>query len=297
MPECALRPGRLLLLAFLLTAGGAAPLWAQSEAVRTEARSTAIAGKRAEAASMLATHLETFPRDADARLLLGVVLSWDGKYDDAERELRRVLEQSPTYNDARVALANVAWWTGRYDLLQELAATGRAQRPYDVEWIMLDARALDGLGRRREARQAVMNLLSRQPGHVQARNLKNRLDTQLRPWTLTMGYGTDRFSDQRTPWNEYTTSLSRQTSVGSVIGRVSHAERFGYSDRLFEVEFYPSFRPGTYGFVSTAAKATRSSRTTGWRRTSTSRSAAASRRRSACGGWRSAATPTSIWAR
>ena len=48
------------------------------------------------------------------------------------------------------------------------AATGRAQRPYDVEWIMLDARALDGLGRRREARQAVMTLLSRQPGHVQA---------------------------------------------------------------------------------------------------------------------------------
>ena len=250
MPECAREAGRLLVLALLLTAGGATSVWAQSDAVRTEARSAAIAGKRGEAARMLTAHLDTFPRDADARLLLGVVLSWDGKYDEAERELRRVLEQSPTYNDARVALANVAWWTGRYDLLQELAATGRVQRPYDVEWIMLDARALDGLGRRREARQAVMSLLARQPGHVQARNLKNRLDTQLRPWTLTMGYGTDRFSDQRTPWNEYTTSLSRQTPVGSVIGRVSHAERFGYSDRLFEVEFYPSFRPGTYGFVS-----------------------------------------------
>ncbi|MBL8137634.1 MAG: YaiO family outer membrane beta-barrel protein [Acidobacteria bacterium] len=252
MPECAQRAGRLLALALalLLTVGGAVPLWAQSEAVRTEARSAAISGKRDDAVRMLTAHLETFPRDADARLLLGVVLSWDGKYDEAERELRRVLEQAPTYNDARVALANVAWWTGRYDVLQELAATGRSQRPYDVEWIMLDARALDGLGRRREARQAVMSLLARQPGHVQARNLKNRLDTELRPWTLTMGYGGDRFSDQRIPWNEYSTSLSRQTPVGSVIGRVSHAERFGFTDRLFEVEFYPTFRPGTYGFVS-----------------------------------------------
>ncbi|MBP7777464.1 MAG: YaiO family outer membrane beta-barrel protein [Acidobacteria bacterium] len=244
------RAGRLVVFALLLTVGGAVPAWAQSQAVRTEARSVAIAGRRAEAVTMLETHLATFPRDADARLLLGVVLSWDGKYDDADRELRRVLEQSPTYNDARVALANVAWWTGRYDVLQELSATGRLQRPYDVEWIMLEARALDGLGRRREARQTVMTLLSRQPGHVQARTLKNRLDTQLRPWTLTMGYGADRFSDGRIPWNEYSTAVSRQTSVGSVIGRVSHAERFGYTDRLFEVDFYPSIRPGTYGFVS-----------------------------------------------
>jgi len=250
MPDRAAGATRLVVFTLLLTLVGAASSWAQSEAVRTDARAAAIAGRRADAVELLETHLETFPRDADARLLLGVVLSWEGKYDDADRELRRVLEQSPTYNDARVALANVAWWTGRYDVLQDLSATGRLQRPYDVEWILLEARALDGLGRRREARQAVTTLLSRQPGHAQARSLKNRLDTELRPWLLTMGYGGDRFSDQRTPWNEYSTALSRQTPVGSVVARVSHAERFGFSDRLFEVEFYPTFRPGTYGFVS-----------------------------------------------
>lgn len=244
------RVGSLVALALVLTLVEAAPALAQGGDVRAAARSAAIAGRRTEAVAMLARHLEDSPRDADARLLLGVVLSWDGKYDDADRELRRVLEQSPTYNDARVALANVAWWTGRYDVLRELAVTGRAQRPYDVEWVMLEARALDGLGRRREARQAVMSLLARQPGHAQARSLKNRLDTALRPWMLTMGYGGDRFSDQRTPWNEYSTALSRQTPVGSVIARVSHAERFGYSDRLYEVDFYPTFRSGTYGFVS-----------------------------------------------
>ncbi len=240
----------MAVTALFLIGSGAADAWAQVGDVRAAARSAAIAGRRDEAVTMLESHLEDSPRDADARLLLGVVLSWDGKYEDADRELRRVLDQSPTYNDARVALANVAWWTGNYTVLQELAATGRTQRPYDVEWILLEARALDGLGRPKEARKAVMDLLARQPGHVQARNLKTRLDAQLRPWTLTMGYGGDRFSDQRTPWNEYSTGLSRQTPVGSVIARVSHAERFGFSDRLFEVEFYPSIRPGTYGFVS-----------------------------------------------
>ncbi len=36
-----------------------------------------------------------------ARLLYGLMLSWEGRYDDASRELRHVLEQTPAYDDAR----------------------------------------------------------------------------------------------------------------------------------------------------------------------------------------------------
>ena len=89
-----------------------------------------------------------------------------------------------------------------------------------------------------------------QPGHVHARALKKRLDAVLRPWSLTLGYSGDRFSDSRTPWSEQAVSLSRQTTVGSVIGRVSRARRFGLSDRLFEIEAYPTLRPGTNAYVS-----------------------------------------------
>lgn len=241
----------MVLLVLALVATG--PRGAAGQAVgdvRTQARSAAIAGRRAEAVSMLETHLADYPRDADARLLLGVVLSWDGKYDEARKALRQVLDQSPTYNDARVALANVAWWTGSYEELRQLAETARTQRPYDTEWFMQEARALDGLGRHREARAVVLALLARQPGHVQARALRTRLDARLRPWSLTVGYGGDRFSDGREPWGEYQASLNRQTPVGSVIGRVSRAERFGLSDQMVELEFYPSIRPGTYGFAS-----------------------------------------------
>lgn len=241
----------MVLLVLALVATG--PRGAAGQAVgdvRTQARSAAIAGRRAEAVSMLETHLADYPRDADARLLLGVVLSWDGKYDEARKALRQVLDQSPTYNDARVALANVAWWTGSYEELRQLAETARTQRPYDTEWFMQEARALDGLGRHREARAVVLALLARQPGHVQARALRTRLDARLRPWSLTVGYGGDRFSDGREAWGEYQASLNRQTPVGSVIGRVSRAERFGLSDQMVELEFYPSIRPGTYGFAS-----------------------------------------------
>jgi YaiO family outer membrane protein len=229
-----------------LCAGTAA---AQAPDVVAEARSAATSGRRGQALSSLARHLETSPRDVDARLLYGLILSWEGRYDEARRELDRVLEQTPTYNDARVALANIAWWNGEYTELKRLADTGRRQRPDDVEWLLHDARALDGLGQSREARRVVLDLLSRSPGHPQARSFRNSLDSRLRPWSLTMGYGGDRFSDDRTPWGEYAISVSRQTPVGSVIARASHVERFGLNDRLFEVEMYPTFRPGTYAFV------------------------------------------------
>ena len=240
----------VLLVLALVAAGPRGAACQPAGDVRTQARSAAIAGRRTEAVSMLETHLADYPRDADARLLLGVVLSWDGKYDEARKELRQVLDQSPTYNDARVALANVAWWTGSYEELRQLAETARTQRPQDTEWFMQEARALDGLGRHREARAVVLALLARQPGHVQARALRTRLDARLRPWSLTVGYGGDRFSDDREPWGEYQASLNRQTPVGSVIGRVSRAQRFGLSDQMVELEFYPSIRPGTYGFAS-----------------------------------------------
>lgn len=246
------RFSRLPLAAGLLWAvlAGTAPALAQPADVTASARSAATSGHRPEAVSLLQTHLADHPRDVDARLLLGVILSWDGRYDAAGRELRQVLDQSPTYNDARVALANVAWWTGNYAELQQLSATGRSQRPDDLEWMLQEARALDGLDRPRDARDLLVTLLARQPGHVQARALKRRLDAALRPWGLTGGYAGDRFSDQRTPWSEYAVSLSRYTPVGSVIGRVTRAARFGLSDTLYEVDAYPTLRPGTNAFVS-----------------------------------------------
>lgn len=251
--RCALARRAAVRIAALIAAailGAGAPAAAQPADVRTEARTAAINGHRGEAATMLEAHLADSPRDVDARLLLGVIFSWDGKYDDASRELHAVLDQSPTYNDARVALANVAWWTGQYEELRELAATGRSQRPDDVEWIVQEARALEGLGRFHDARAAVMSVLARQPGHPQARSLKTRLDAKLRPWSVTIGVTGDRFSDDRDPWAEYAVSLNRETPAGSVIARVSRAERFGLADQLFELEAYPTLRPGTYGFVS-----------------------------------------------
>ena len=69
------------------------------------------------------------------------MLSWEGRYDEARPVLRQVLTQAPTYTDARVALMNVEYWSGH------------------------SAAALE---------QADL-ILTSQPGHVAARDVRDRI--------------------------------------------------------------------------------------------------------------------------
>jgi YaiO family outer membrane protein len=209
--------GRLLLAAAFVAWTSAA---ADAQDVLARARS---APTRAEGIVLLETRLADAPRDVDARLLYALMLSWDARYDEARREFQRVLEQAPNYTDARVGLMNVEWWSGR------TAA----------------------------ARDHANQILARDPGHPQARLVRQRLDAANRPWTAKAMVGYEHFNDGRQPWREQILSLARETPAGSIIARATRAERFGLDDQQFEIEFYPSLRPGTYAFVAAGGSADR----------------------------------------
>jgi YaiO family outer membrane protein len=185
------------------------------EDVIARARAAASDGRRAEGIALLDAHLKTSPRDADARLVYGLILSWDGKYDEARAALTQVLVQAPDYLDARVALMNVEFWSGRTT----------------------------------EAREHVKAVLAKDAGNTQARLVLQRLDARTRPWSAGLSLTVDSFNDDRESWEETSLTLGRETPVGSLILRGSQAGRFGLDDRQVDIEFYPTFRAGTYAFV------------------------------------------------
>jgi YaiO family outer membrane protein len=168
---------------------------------------------------MLEGHLSGSPRDVDARLVYGLMLSWDGRYDEARLELQRVLTQAPDYNDATVALMNVEWWSGRAG----------------------------------EASYLATQILMRDPGNPSARLMRQRLDARTRPWSVSTWYSLDSFNDGTEPWHELELSLKRETPRGSIFFKGTQAARFGYRDQLVEIEAYPTLRAGTYAFVSVGA--------------------------------------------
>ena len=180
------------------------------------ARAADASGQRPQALAMLQSHLSSTPRDVDARLVYGLMLSWDKRYDEARGELEQVLLQTPEYKDARVALMNVEWWSGRTAEASDLAA----------------------------------HILTRDPGNPQARLIQQRLDARTRPWSVKTGYSIDAFNDGADSWHEFELSVTRQMSRGTVIIRGTNAARFGYSDQLIEFEAYPKLRAGTYAFLS-----------------------------------------------
>jgi YaiO family outer membrane protein len=195
--------------------------FAQDGAI-ARARAASADGRRPEALAILEAHLSDSPRDVDARLTYGLMLSWEGRYDEARAELQRVLAQSPNYVDARVALMNVEWWSGRIHAASDLVA----------------------------------QILSRDAGHPEARLMRQRLEAASRPWKVTTWYAVDTFN-QGNNWQEFATSVGRETPFGSVIVRGTSARRFGYTDELIEVEAYPSIRAGTYAYVGVGAAVNR----------------------------------------
>lgn len=97
--------------------------FAQDDPVVT-ARRLARSGNRAEALAILEQRLAVAPRDTDARTLYGTILSWNGDYQRARRELQLVLLQDPGNADAKAALEHVESWSRRPKAARNEVAIG-----------------------------------------------------------------------------------------------------------------------------------------------------------------------------
>lgn len=242
------------LLGTLIGLRAAGVVEAQQDPV-AEARSLAKSGQRGACLELLQSYLTREPDDSDARVLYGTVLSWEGRYDEARRELQQVLDRKPHHGDALPALINVELWSDRPDRAEELAREALSREPNDTSLLLARARALHALKRDREAVTTLERLLSLDPGNPQARSLWRGIRASGRVWELKSFYENDWFNDGRTSWHEAQLSLKRRTDVGTLIGRYSRASRFSTSDSLLELDFYPGLGRGTYAFVNIGASA------------------------------------------
>jgi YaiO family outer membrane protein len=214
------------------------------------ARSLATGNERVEALALLDKRLADYPNDTDARTLYGIILSWNGRYDDARKALDFVLERNANHGDALPALINVELWSDHPERAEALASQALHSRPNDPSFLMSRARALKGLNRTADAADALDRLLEVDPTNQQAKQLRSDLTDGQRDWETSFDQSYEWFSDNRAAWLETQVSLKRQTRIGPVFMRVSHAHRFSLDSDLLEVEAYPSLRKGTYAYLN-----------------------------------------------
>ena len=65
--------------------------------------------------------MNEYPNYADARILKGRTLAWEGKYDEAEFELLNVIKRTPYYYDCYLAIMDLYWWSKKDEKGIEMA--------------------------------------------------------------------------------------------------------------------------------------------------------------------------------
>ena len=127
---------RLLLLGgFTLLAA----IHAAAEESVSHIRDLATSGHRPEALQLMKARLAADPDDSDIRVLFGTVLSWEGEYDEARRQLLMVLALNPGHNDALPALINAELWSGHPETAEKQALAGLASLdPRLIEFVCGD---------------------------------------------------------------------------------------------------------------------------------------------------------------
>jgi len=215
------------------------------------ARQLAYSGKehRDQALMILKEYLKQND-DSDARVLYGIVLSWQGRYDESREQLKQVLAGNPTHADALPALINVEFWSGHPENAEMLAREALVRKPDNIDLLLLQARALRRMNRNREAQAVLDHVLTLDSKNQAARQMRREITTTTLNREVLISHSYDWFSDGRSGQHETSLSMKSPTPYGSVIGRINRADRFDTTDYQTELDFYPHYRQGTYGYFN-----------------------------------------------
>lgn len=237
------------VLSALLLLAKAMPAAGEEGAVET-ARRQIREGNRAGAIATLSARLAERPTDTDALTLRGIVLSWEGRYDEARADFGAVLSRNRNHGDALPALIQMELWADRPAAAEQLAREALLRDGQNPGYLYLRARALKNLGKHTESVRLLRRLLDVDPRHEQGQQMLSAMKDEVRNWEAGVTYGATWFSDKRTPWQESQGSLFRRTRFGTAGATFSCASRFGLLSRQAEIEWYPRIRPGTYGYLN-----------------------------------------------
>ncbi len=221
---------RILILSLLMVAN----VFADEDDVLAKGRALFAQNQSGQAISLLNEHLTKNPKDSDARVLLGLICSWDRRYNEGRKAFQAVLDADPDYKDAVLGLTNLEWWSGNALRAEQVVLDGLGYRPEDRDYQAALTKVEADLSR-------VVSSIRPTPEPAGEYN-----------WEAGVNQSNIWFSDKRPSWHETSASISKSVGQVWVTARFSHASWFGAGSNLVEVESYPRIRPGTYGYLAGA---------------------------------------------
>ncbi|MDN3670839.1 YaiO family outer membrane beta-barrel protein [Echinicola jeungdonensis] len=217
-----------------------------------EARELAFDGKRKEAIQLSKRIVEKYPGYSDVWILIGRIYSWEGKNDSASVYFEEALEKSPSYEDAYVGYLDNLFWAGQYDkaeIVLDRAFENLKPPSSKIEYRKAKlAYYRESYGK---ALRLTEKLYEKNPKMEGLLSFIQKLKRLSISNAVGLLFDHDSYDGQIAPWQTYR-FYGRKTikSFGSVIGRVTHSNRFGTNGNQFELDAYPSLGENSYAYLN-----------------------------------------------
>jgi YaiO family outer membrane protein len=210
-----------LLIAFFLSQSSFLKAQTTDE-LFTDAREAAFNGKQYDKARQLALQaLQKSPDYTEIAVFLGRVYTWNKQYDSARYQFSKVLDHGQANEDASIASADLEYWTDHYEAAIKVCDRGLADYPTSKALLLRKEKSLNAM-----KNAAAVNKIS---------------------LIYDYTYFDKEFAK---PWQLATLSYGRYTQLGSIIGRLNVANRFGENGVQGEVDAYPRINKTFYCYLN-----------------------------------------------
>lgn len=223
-----------------------------SDELFKNARDAAFESKNYDKAKELAYQaLNISPNFADIDIFLGRIYTWDKEYDSARYHFTKVLDANPANEDASLAYADLEFWNEHYRNSLAICDRSLLLYPQSEELLVKKAKNLSALKRYEEAKTITASVLKINRNNAVAMALAISLKDKVAKNKITLSYENSSFDRQfDQPWHLGSIAYTRKTSLGSIIGRLNYANRFGENGWQGEVDAYPHISKIFYAYVN-----------------------------------------------
>ncbi len=243
-------PEKLFIFVLLFLALIVAGFFGKAQTYK-EAKDLAYKGER-EKARALCRIILAKEFDSDVAVLMARTFAWDGKYDSTRVVISEVLKLYPTHWDALDAISDVDYWDSKYPDALKYCDIVLSKDPNDEHFMFKKARILNSMEQYDQSVDILEAILKINPANAEARKKLSTIRLDQMKNRIRLVYTYDFFDKEsgKEPWHLAALSYGRKTRIGTVIGRLNWADRFGTKGFQYEMDAYPTISENNYAYLN-----------------------------------------------
>ncbi|MBD3616357.1 MAG: YaiO family outer membrane beta-barrel protein [Gracilimonas sp.] len=244
----------LLLLCFFLFAGLLSPLIYAQQTPNERFNNVQLLsseGKYQEAIKEIKSLISDYPENLDYKIQLGRIFSWAEQYENSKSILLPIIENYPENEAAFSSLLNTLLWSGEYKETIKYAKTGIQRFPdkeFEYQLIMLKAYEQTGAVKKG---LALVESLKKDSPNKSGLEATETILLKKQKNKINLSYSNTFFpSDDFDPWHLGSISYTRNWEKIPTEYRLSYANIFGRNDIQFDMDLYPVINRSSYLYAN-----------------------------------------------